>query len=135
MRMLPYIIAAMCLFQVSIYAQESAQVTLSIRLYPIQTIEVASTDSQTLEVSNQDVVNHSKQAVSSTHPKELSTFSTCQFSMQVDCVNSSTFKELRSSSAVPPRESRFTNRIVADERNDFETDGDDLHVMYSMETL
>ena len=135
MRMLPCIIALMCLFQVSIYAQESAQVTLSIRLYPIQTIEVVPTAFQTVEVSDQDLVSHSKQTQSSTHSKKLSAFSTSQFSTQVDSLSSIAFKELHSSSAVPPRDSRSINRIIADERYDYDTHGDDLHVMYSMETL
>lgn len=134
MRMLLCIIVAMFLFQVSTYAQESAQVTLSIRLYPIQTIEVVS-DSQIIEVSNQDVASHSIQKPSSAQPNQLSAFSTSHFCMQVDTVNSSAFNEMRSSSAVPPRASRSTNRIMAAEKYDYETHGDDLHLVYSMETL
>ena len=133
--MLPYIIAILCLFQVSIYAQESAQVTLSIRLYPIQTIEIAPADSQTIEISNEEITSNSYQAPSSTQPKTLTAFSTSKYTMQVDSINGGAFKEMRSLSAVPPRDSRSTNRIIDAERYDYEAHGDDLHVMYSMEAL
>lgn len=132
MNIMPFIIAAMLLIQFSIYAQSTGQVTLSIRLYPIQIIEVEPINTQTLEISSQEVLNTLNQSSS---PNQLSTYSTSQFALKVDSVKSNAFHQLRASNAVPPRKNRSIDEIFDAERYDFETDGIDLHVVYSMEAL
>lgn len=58
-----FLIGAMLLIQFSIYAQSTGQVTLSIRLYPIQIIEVEpSSNAQTIEIPSQDVLKTSNQS-------------------------------------------------------------------------
>lgn len=133
MKIILIIIAAFFMVQFSMYAQSTGQVTLSIRLYPIQIIEVTPSNIQTLEVSNQDVSNYSNQKLSST--QHLSTYSTSQFALKVDSLNSNAFEELRISSTVSPRDNRLTNQIINTKRYDLETHGNDLHVVYSMMTL
>lgn len=121
----------MCLFQVSIYAQESAQVTLTIRLHPIQTIEVAPTASQDLELSSENTPN----SLSST---QLSTFSTSNHTTRVDCVKSKGFEALRSVRELPPDADKSINHIFNDQSYYYK-DGDEyddgLNVVYCMETL
>lgn len=132
MRMLLSIIAAMFLFQVSIYAQESAQVTLSIRLYPIQTIEVESAQSQPQQLSDQNTINASPSA-------QLSTFSTSQHATRVDSVKCKGFEALRAARELPPETHKSINQIFRDESNYYqsgETDEMDMvNMVYSMETL
>lgn len=128
MNIIHFVIVALLLVQFSIKAQNTGQVTLSIILYPIQTIEVTPSNVQVLELFDQNI---STPSLSS----QLSTFSTSQFSTKIDSVNSSAFQKLRASSAVPPRSNRSINRIEDTERYDRESGGDGLHVVYSMETL
>ena len=128
MSIMHYVIAAMLLVQFSMFAQSTGQVTLSIKLYPIQIIEVEPTNNQDLEISNPDLTNPSP----SSH---LSTYSTSQFALKVDSVNSSAFDEMRASSAVQQLNIKSTHRIINAERYDFEVDGDDLNVVYSMEAM
>ena len=123
-----YVIAAMLLVQFSMFAQSTGQVTLSIKLYPIQIIEVEPTNNQDLEISNPDLTNPSP----SSH---LSTYSTSQFALKVDSVKSSAFQEMRTSSESPSRNNRSTHQIIDADRYDYETDGDDLNVVYSMEAM
>jgi hypothetical protein len=133
MDIMPFIIAAMLfLVQFSMYAQSTGQVTLSIKLYPIQIIEVEPTKTQTLEVLNESVNNSINQSPS---PQQLSTYSTSQFALKVDSVTRSAFSNLRDSNAVHPQSNKSINRVIDAERYNFETDGDDLHIVYSMETL
>ncbi|MFA5555180.1 MAG: hypothetical protein WDA68_11600 [Phycisphaerae bacterium] len=133
MDIMPFIIAAMLfLVQLSMYAQSTGQVTLSIKLYPIQIIEVEPTKTQTLEVLNESVNNSINQSPS---PQQLSTYSTSQFALKVDSVTRSAFSNLRDSNAVHPQSNKSINRVIDAERYNFETDGDDLHIVYSMETL
>ena len=130
---LPYLIAILCLFNMSIYAQSSAQVTLSIRLYPIQTIEIQSADKQTVEVSNQDIVSDLNQEPISS--QQLSTFSTCQFDMHIDSVSSSAFDVLRTAREVSPSINNTIDLIFNSEKLDNTTKDDELYVVYSMATL
>ena len=132
MNMTYFLIAAMLLIQFSIYAQNTGQVTLSIRLFPIQTIEVAPPVMQTIEVSGSETHSSINQSSS---PNSLSTFSTSQHTTQVDTVKSTAFEELRESSESSARNNRSTNEIFDAERYNFETDGDDLHLVYSMEPM
>lgn len=128
-----FLIGAMLLIQFSIYAQSTGQVTLSIRLYPIQIIEVEpSSNAQTIEIPSQDVLKTSNQ---STAPPQISTFSTSQFALKVDSVNCNAFNELRTSNTVPSLKNRLIDGIFDAQRYDKEIDGDDLHIVYSMETL
>lgn len=127
MRILPYIIAAMCLFQVSIYAQESAQVTLSIRLYPIQTMEVAPSPSQELALSSENTNNSLSL---------LSTFSTSQHTMYVDSVKTSGFEALHAVKNLPTHEHKSINKIFSDESYYYKDgDEDELNLVYCMEPL
>lgn len=126
------LIGAMLLIQFSMYAQSTGQVTLSIRLYPIQIIEVDSFNAQTLEVSSESVLNSINK---SSYPNQLSTYSTSQFALKVDSVTRSAFSNLRDSNAVHPQSNKSINRVIDAERYNYETDGDDLHIVYSMETL
>ena len=117
----------MCLFQVSIYAQESAQVTLSIRLYPIQTMEVAPAASQEQELSSENTTN----SLSC-----LSTFSTSQHTMYVDSVKTSGFEALHAVKDLPPQEHKSINKIFSDESYYYKDgDEDEFNIVYCMETL
>ena len=122
------LIGAMLLIQFSMYAQSTGQVKLSIRLYPVQIIEVEPSNTQTLEFSSESILK-------STPSCHLSTYSTSQFALKVDSVNSRAFSNLRASNTVSPRNNKSINRIIDTDRYNYETDGDDLHVVYSMETL
>ena len=122
------LIAAMLLIQFSMYAQSTGQVKLSIRLYPIQILEVTPSDAQTIELSNQSI----SQSISTT---QLSTFSTSQYAMHIDSVNCKAFEVLRAAREIPENLSKSINGFINAERYNYETDGDDLHVVYSMETL
>lgn len=133
MKIRAYIMFLLCLFQVSIYAQKAAQVTLTIRLHPIQAMEVKDDDTQKLEVYNENVESNHTQKPSGSH--SLSTFSTSKHTTHVDSVNSKAFIQLRTDSESPPLNSKSVNQIFSDERFDSETHTDDLHVVYSMEPL
>ena len=124
-----FLIAAMLLIQFSIYAQTTGQVTLSIRLYPIQTIEVAPPVVQTIELFNEEATD------SLTSSSQLSTFSTSQHAVHVDSVNSKPFEMLRSVRDASLHIDDPVEKFFATEKYDRKTDGDDLHIMYSMETL
>ncbi len=131
MRILPYIIAAMCLFQVSIYAQESAQVTLTIRLYPIQTIEVAPEKSQIVELSSENSTNPIPSS-------QLSTFSTSNHTTYVYSVKDKDFEALRAVRDFPPHIDKSINHIFSDESyyyKEGEEDEDELNVVYCMDTM
>ena len=133
MKVRAYIIILLCLFQVSIYAQKTAQVTLTIRLHPIQTMEVMDDDTQSLEVSNENLESSQSQKPSAS--QQLSTFSTSKHSTQVDTVTSKDFEQLRTDNETSPHSSRSVNQIFSDERFDHEAHTDELHVVYSMEPL
>ena len=131
MRILPYIIAAMCLFQVSIYAKESAQVTLTIRLYPIQTMEVAPAASQDLELSSENTPN-------SLSSSQLSTFCTSNHTTYVYSVKDKGFEALRAVRDFPPHINKSINHIFSDESyyyKEGEEDEDELNVVYCMDTM
>lgn len=132
MNIMHFLIVAMLLIQLSAYAQSTGQVTLSIRLYPIQIIEVAPIETQTLEISSEEVLSTLNQSPSS---NQLSTYSTSQFALQVDTLTSSAFDEWLTSNEISSHDNRSINPIVDAERYNYESDGDDLHLMYSMETL
>src|SRR5690554_5209337 len=83
-----YVIVAMLLIQFSVYAQTTGQVTLSIRLYPIQIIEVTPSSTQTIELLNEVLTDSPPSA-------QLSIFSTSQFTSRVDSLNSKPFEILR----------------------------------------
>lgn len=123
-----FLIGAMLLVQFSIYAQSTGQVTLSIRLYPIQIIEVAPIESQTIELNNEDIA-------STPNSNPLSTFSTSLFASHVDSVNSKPFEMLRAARNVSLLTDNTIEKVFATEKYNHETDGDDLNVVYSMETL
>ena len=125
----------LCLFQVSIYAQKTAQVTLTIRLHPIQTIEVESADIQMLEISNQDVPTYSDNKL--TPSQHLKTFSTSKHVTYVEKIKREGFEALRAVRERPPHEDKSINHIFSDE-NYYYKDGDEfddgLNVVYTMVT-
>ena len=129
MNMTYFLIAAMLLIQFSIYAQNTGQVTLSIRLYPVQTIEVAPPVVQTIELFNEDAPD------SPPSSSQLSTFSTSQHATHVDSVNSKPFEMLRSARDASLLIDAPIEKSFATEKYDYETDGDDLHLVYSMEPM
>ena len=118
----------MLLIQFSVYAQTTGQVTLSIRLYPIQTIEVMPPSMQTIELLNEDITDSPPSA-------QLSTFSTSQFSSCVDSVNSKPFDMLRSVRDASLLLDNTIEEVFATEKYEDKTDGDDLNVVYSMVTI
>ncbi len=132
MNIIYFLIASMWLIQISIYAQSAAQVRLSITLHPIQVIEVQPVLTQILELSSQDDINSLNTSISD---HKLSTYSTSQFALRVDNVKGSAFQQLYASSAVLSSRSRSIGGFIESEKYDYETDVDDLHVVYSMETL
>ena len=130
MKIRAYIIFLLCLFQLSIYAQQTAQVTLSIRLHPIQTMEIVPSDAQVMELSNEDTSN-----LPST---QLSTFSTSSHTTRVDNVKDKGFEELRAVRELLSNENKSINEIFSDESNYYKEDDEHdegLNVVYSMETL
>lgn len=130
MNMTYFLIAAMLLIQFSIYAQSTGQVTLSIRLFPIQTIEVAPDNAAlTIELFNEDSPD------SPPSSSQLSTFSTSQHATHVDSVNSKPFEMLRSARDASLLIDAPIEKSFATEKYDYETDGDDLHLVYSMEPM
>lgn len=120
-----YVIVAMLLIQFSVYAQTTGQVTLSIRLYPIQIIEVTPSSTQTIELLNEDLADSPPSA-------QLSIFSTSQFSSRVDSVNSKPFEILRAARDVSLPLDNTIEEVFATEKYEDKTDGDDLNVVYSM---
>lgn len=129
MNMTYFLIAAMLLIQFSIYAQTTGQVTLSIRLYPVQIIEVAPPSMQTIELFNEETAD------SPPSSSQLSTFSTSQHTTCVDSVSSKPFDMLRSARDASLLIDDPIEKVFAIEEYDHETDGDDLNVVYSMVTL
>lgn len=134
MRVRAYILFILCLFQVSIYAQKSANVTLTIRLHPIQTMEVMDDNIQNVEVNDENFEDSQSQKPSAS--QQLFTFSTSKHTTQVDTVTSKAFEQLRTDRDAPsPHNSRSVNQIFSDERFDNEDHTDELHLVYSMEPL
>mgnify|MGYP001344736438 CR=1 FL=1 len=136
MKIRAYIMFLLCLFQVAIYAQKTAQVTLTIRLHPIQTIEVESADVQMLEISNQDDATYSdNKRPPSQHVK---TFSTSRQVTYVEKVKREGFEALRAVRERPPHEDKSINHIFSNESyyyKDGDEFDDDLNVVYTMVTL
>ena len=131
MKIRAYIIFLLCLFQLSIYAQQTAQVTLSIRLYPIQTMEVVPTDAQIMDLSNENTTN----PLPST---QLSTFSTSSHTTCVDSVKNKCFEALQGVKELSPQEHKSINQIFSDQSNYYKNDEEydvGLNVVYCMETL
>ena len=131
MKIRAYIMFLLCLFQLSIYAQQTAQVTLTITLHPIQIMEVIPTDAQVMELSNENTGNPSLST-------QLSTFSTSSHTTRVDSVKNKCFEALRAVRQLPPHANKSINQIFSDEnyyykKGDEHDDG--LNVVYCMETL
>lgn len=122
------VIAAFFIVQFSMYAQSTGQVTLSIKLYPIQIIEVTPSSTQTIELLNEDLAGSPPSA-------QFSIFSTSQFSSHVDSVNSKPFEILRAARDVLLPLDNTIEKVFATGKYEFKTDGDDLNVVYSMETI
>lgn len=128
MNIMPFIIAAMLLIQFSVYAQSTGQVTLSIRLYPIQIIEVTPSSTQTIELLNEVLTDSPPSA-------QLSIFSTSQFTSRVDSLNSKPFEMLRAARDVSLPLDNTIEKVFVTEKYEDKTDGEDLNVVYTMETI
>ena len=121
----------LCLFQLSLYAQQTAQVTLTITLHPIQIMEVVPTDAQIMDLSNENTTN----PLPST---QLSTFSTSSHTTRVDSVKNKCFEALQGVKELSPQEHKSINQIFSDENYYYkkgDEDDDGLNVVYCMETL
>ena len=127
MNIIPFVIAALFLVQFSMYGQSTGQVTLSIRLYPIQIIEVEPANIQAFEVSNRGVNDTS-------FSSPISTFSTSHFCLKVDTVKHNPVQVSQTYNAVPPRQSLSTSNRLNGEREDKNWENE-FHIVYSMETL
>lgn len=131
MKIRAYIMFLLCLFQLSLYAQQTAQVTLTITLHPIQIMEVVPTDAQIMDLSNENTTN----PLPST---QLSTFSTSSHTTRVDSVKNKCFEALQGVKELSPQEHKSINQIFSD-KNYYYKDGDEhddgLNVVYCMETL
>ena len=130
MKIRAYIMFLLCLFQLSLYAQQTAQVTLTITLHPIQIMEVVPTDAQIMDLSNENTTN----PLPST---QLSTFSTSSHTTRVDSVKNKCFEALQGVKELSPQEHKSINQIFSDEnyyykKGDEHDDG--LNVVYCMET-
>ncbi len=99
-----YIVFLLCLFQLVTYAQQTAQVTLTIRLHPIQTMEVVPSDIQKLELFNENDTNISPSC-------HLSTFSTSNHTIRVDSVKNKGFEALYAVKELPPQEHKSINLV------------------------
>ena len=131
MKIRAYIMFLLCLFQLSLYAQQTAQVTLTITLHPIQIMEVVPTDAQIMDLSNENTTN----PLPST---QLSTFSTSSHTTRVDSVKSKCFEALQGVKELSPQEHKSINQIFSDENYYYKEDDEydeGLNVVYSMETL
>ena len=131
MKIRAYIMFLLCLFQLSLYAQQTAQVTLTITLHPIQIMEVVPTDAQIMDLSNENTTN----PLPST---QLSTFSTSSHTTRVDSVRNKCFEALQGVKELSSQEHKSINQIFSDEnyyykKGDEHDDG--LNVVYCMETL
>lgn len=138
MDIMPLVIVAMSFWvQFAMYAQSTGQVTLSIKLYPIQIIELEPTETQTVEILNKNVNNSINQSPSSPPSQQLSTYSTSHYALKVDSVQSDVFQKISSSSALPPtpQKNRSNNQFTHTGRYDYETERNELFVVYSMEAL
>lgn len=128
MNIVYFFIVMMLLIESTIYAETSASVKLSIRLYPIQYINVNKSDTQSLALFNDNGTEFSQS-------HELSTYSTSQYTFKVDTVNSQVFNELRAISMLAPSKNKSIERESYIKKVVAETDINNLHLIYSMETL
>lgn len=131
-----YIVFLLCLFQIVTYAQKTAQVTLSIRLYPIQTIEVKDSEALNIEVYNENIKGNQGQKTYGS--QKLSTFSTSKHSTRVDSVKCKGFEALRTVRDLPLHADKSINHIFSDQSNYYKNGdehNDGLNLVYSMETL
>ena len=126
MNIISFIIVAMFLFQVSLHAQNTGQVTLSIRLYPIQIIEVETLNTLLFQVSNDSLLESSLSS-------QLSTFSTSHYCLKVDTILNSVLQVSKSTNGVPPRQN-FSNINRSMEEHEEGYGDNDYHIIYSMVT-
>ena len=117
----------MFLFKISMYSQNTGQVTLSIRLYPIQIIEVEPLNTLSFEVSRENQLDASLSP-------NLSTFSTSHYSLKVDTINHSANQVVQATNGIPPRQNFSSSNGLNGERED-NYEEIDYHIVYSMETL
>lgn len=128
MNIVYFLIVMMLLFQSTIYADTTASVRLSIRLFPIQHINVNQPETQKVALFNENTIDVSPS-------QKLSTYSTSRFTFKVDTVNSDVFNELSALSILAPIKKETFEEESYTKRMDVETDINNLLLVYSMETL
>ena len=126
MNIISFIIAAMFLFQVSMYAQNTGQVTLSIRLYPIQIIEIEPINTLSFQVSYDNLLDSSLSS-------QLSTFSTSHYCLKVDTIINNVMQVSNQKNGVPPRHISSSNLLNEESEENY--CDNNYHIVYSMETL
>ena len=126
MNIISFIIVAMFLFQVSMYAQNTGHVTLSIRLYPIQIIEIESLNTLSFQVSYDNLLDSSLSS-------QLSTFSTSHYCLKVDTIINNVMQVSNQKNGVPPRHISSSNLLNEESEENY--CDNNYHIVYSMETL
>lgn len=109
---------------VSIFAQTRGQVTLSIKLYPVQIIELNNQTAHTIKLDNLDNEGDSNELGA----PSLSTYSTTHFVLQVDTLQNKphhihTHRHNDSSNTPTIKEQPIVSAT------------DEWHIMYSIKTL
>ena len=100
-----FLIFMMLLIQSTIYAETTAKVRLSIRLFPIQYIKVNQSDTQTLKLSSENSADDSQS-------HKLSTYSTSQFSLEAETITKKSFQKLSNMGAITTNSDHFIDRFV-----------------------
>ena len=116
-----FLIVLMLLFESTIYAETTAKVRLSIRLFPIQYIKVDQSDAQTLKLSSENAFDPSQS-------HNLSAYSTSQFSLEAETITNKSFQKLINMGIITTNTDHFIDRFV-DER-----EMNDCCLLYSMIT-
>ena len=127
MNKIPFIIAVLCLIHISLYSQNTGSITLSIRLYPIQIIEVESSNTLSFEVLSE---NHLDSSLS----PHLSTFSTSHYCLIVDTISNCIPQVLQPANGITSQHNFSTVNRLSEENVDSFSDND-YQIVYSMVTL
>lgn len=123
----------MLVVHVSVFAQSSGQVTLSIKLYPIQIIEFEASNAQVVEVSNRKEAKQSNN--NSTNGSNLSTYSTTKYSLEVDTLINAPKQVGVSEHANTSVDVNAVNTSPIKEPEDAYMSDAEYQLMYSIKTL
>lgn len=100
-----FLVVLMLLIESTIYAETTAKIRLLIRLFPIQYIKVNQSDTQTLKFSSENAFDVS-------HSHNLSTYSTSQFSLEIETITKKAFQKLSNMGAITTNSDHFIDRFV-----------------------